>query len=98
MKKKQDDFKVEIDNDVVDSKAKEIGNLLEGLTLPYVFCVLGCVIVEVIISAFNQGYRIDALASNWLKGLSKRVRDIPNDLSEGQEEIKNCFGVSNSAN
>ena len=76
MKRKQNDFKVEIDDSLVKSKTREIGSLIENLTLPYVLCILGTVIVEVVLSAINQGYNIETVVSLWLNGLSKRVKDI----------------------
>lgn len=98
MDKKDKEFKVDIDNSVVYSKAKEIGQIIEGLTLPYVLCILGIVITECVISALNQGYRIETIVSNWLKGLAKRVQETPKDIAAVKDIEKDFFGNSITLN
>ena len=71
---------IKIDDRIVQEKAKEIGKIIENLTLPYVFSILGFVIVEVVISAMRHGFNIETLASMWLDRLSKHVKTIPDDV------------------
>ena len=68
-----------LDSDLINEKARQIGDLIDGLRLPEVFCILGTVVVELVLNAKQQGYIVGDVVSDWLKELSKGVRNLPDD-------------------
>lgn len=75
---------VEVDVDVVDGKANSILEIIDGLTIPYLFCIIGIVIVKLALSARDNGLDVNDLFVDWLERLKRFVSRIPdnNDVND----------------
>ena len=70
------DFEVNIDHDLVEKKVLEIGEVIDGLTLPHVMCIIGAVIVELVINVRRDGIDVAGVIINWLQLLIKNVAEL----------------------
>ena len=78
---------LDIDHNMVNSKARQIGSILDGMNVPTVFCIIGTVVIELILNAKEQGYNIEHIVADWLLALIRNIREgnIQLDIPEGQE-------------
>ena len=75
--------KFAVDQKIVEQKAEEIGHLLDGMSLPEVFGVLGTVIAKLYASAQCQtDINVKSVIISWLdqvKTFVKSIKALPID-------------------
>ena len=66
----------EIDHEMVNEKARQIGEVIDGCRLKEVFYILGCVTVEIVVNAHEQGVDAKDAVVDWLRTLITNIRSI----------------------
>lgn len=73
----------------VDEKSYEIGEILDGLTMPEVFSIIGTVIIAVVTNACSQGIDVRSTVCGWLRILCKHVMGINMEVLEENKVFAN---------
>lgn len=69
--------KIAVDQEKVEQKAEEIGHLLDGMSLPEVFGVLGTVIAKIYTSTqYQTDINVKYVIINWLEQVKTFVNNI----------------------
>ena len=72
---KKNDFG--IDEKLCKEKAFQVGEIINGLTVPNILCILGTVIIELVVNARSHGYDIDEIFKGWLQSMIDRIDNMP---------------------
>ena len=80
---------MEIDQKMVDEKSRKVAGVIEGMTIPAVFAIIGTVVLELVGNAGRQGYEIRKLVCDWLKSLEGLVMDVEIE-PEVEEDERFC--------
>ena len=82
---------MEIDQKMVDEKSRKVAGVIDGMTIPAVFAIIGTVVLEMVGNAGRQGYDIRKLVCDWLKSLEGLVMDvkIEPEVEEGERYCAN---------
>ena len=81
--------KIEFDQERIDKKSYEIGEILDGLTIPEVFSIIGTVIIAVVTNAYSQGIDVRSTVCRWLRMLCKHVMGINMEVLEENKVLAN---------
>ena len=81
--------KIEFDQERIDKKSYEIGEILDGLTIPEVFSIIGTVIIAVVTNACSQGIDVRSTVCGWLRMLCKHVMGINMEVLEENKVLAN---------
>ena len=81
--------KIEFDQERIDKKSYEIGEILDGLTIPEVFSIIGTVIIAVVTNACSQGIDVRSTVCRWLRMLCKHVMGINMEVLEENKVLAN---------
>ena len=66
-----------IDEKMCKEKSFQIGEIIDGLTIPNIFCILGTVIVELVLNSRSQGFDISDFFTGWLESLIEKIDKMP---------------------
>lgn len=77
---------VKIDQELVTKKAREIGAIIDNVTLPNVLSILGTVIIEIFVNTKGQGVDIRDLMCGWLSSMVKGIRKMYMDNDHDHDE------------
>lgn len=80
---------MEIDQKMVDEKSRKVAGVIEGMTIPAVFAIIGTVVLELVGNAGRQGYEIRKLVCDWLKSLEGLVMGVEIE-PEVEEDERYC--------
>ena len=80
---------MEIDQKMVDEKSRKVAGVIDGMTIPAVFAIIGTVVLELVGNAGRQGYDIRKLVCDWLKSLEGLVMDVKIE-PEVEEDERYC--------
>ena len=79
----------EVDPKMVDEKSRKVAGVIDGMTIPAVFAIIGTVVLEMVGNAGRQGYDIRKLVCDWLKSLEGLVMDVKME-PEVEEDERFC--------
>ena len=80
--------KLGIDEKACKERSFLVGELVDGMTIPNIFCILGTVIMELVLNARAQGYDIDGTFKGWLQSLIDRIDKLPK-IDKDSQKIAN---------
>lgn len=80
---------MEIDQKMVDEKSRKVAGVIDGMTIPAVFAIIGTVVLELVGNAGRQGYDIRKLVCDWMKSLEVLVMGVEIE-PEVEEDERFC--------
>jgi hypothetical protein len=75
-------MKIEIDQEIVETKVKEIGKLVNGMRIPELLAVFGNLIVDMVTCVDKDGVGFDKITRGWLLNLADQVVHLKDDTEE----------------